>query len=219
MSNKDFIPGKGAKFNDWQKALMAYLALHKADWNIDPDDFEALLTLQAVFAAKYAVAENPATRTGPAVTAKREAMAAYKKGLRQFIREFLTNNHLVTDEDRRAMQLPIHDTKPSKIDPPKTSPVAKIDFAHQQHTIRVQDITGTLWGENASRFEVWRKIGGDPPVSDSEFEFAGASTSTTKILQYSLEQVGQTVHYRYRWLNERNQPGPWSETIDSVVIP
>ena len=39
------------------------------------------------------------------------------------------------------------------------------------------------------------------------------------VVEYTYGQVGVTVWYRFRWVNSRNQPGPWSEGVLSAVIP
>jgi hypothetical protein len=219
MKNKDFIPGKEAQFNEWQKTLVTYAAGKMNVWNIPQADYTELISAQTDFTTKYALFEKPETRTKAVTTAKTEALKSYKKILRQFTREHLTNNRRVTDMDRRNMQLPIHDTHPSTIDPPKTMVIGKVDFSvHQQHTIHAADSTGKLRGDNAHGFEVWRKVGGAPPASDADFEYAGFSASTKLVLDYPLEKVGETVYYRFRWVNERNRPGPWSESVISAVI-
>jgi hypothetical protein len=38
------------------------------------------------------------------------------------------------------------------------------------------------------------------------------------IIDYPQVDVGKTVYYRFRWVNEREQPGPWSEGILEAVI-
>jgi hypothetical protein len=217
--SKNFIPRPDAVFNEWQGTLVNYVRVKLPVWNVPQEDFTALTTLQTDFSAKYAKAENPETRTPAAVTAKIEARNAYEKGMRTFVKEHLTNNHRVTDEDRRNMQLPIHDTKPTPVDPPKSMVLGRIDFSvHQQHTVHVEDSAGKGRPDNAHGFEAWRKTGGEPPTSDDDFRYAGFSPSTTLTLDYPLADVGKTVYYRFRWVNRRNQPGPWSEAVISAVI-
>ncbi|MDR1958063.1 MAG: hypothetical protein LBQ54_03300 [Planctomycetaceae bacterium] len=55
-------------------------------------------------------------------------------------------------------------------------------------------------------------------MSDEEFVYANFSSSVTLTLEYSLEYVGKTVWYQFRWVNLKNDPGPWSENIVSAVI-
>jgi hypothetical protein len=51
----------------------------------------------------------------------------------------------------------------------------------------------------------------------SEDEYAGFSSSTKITLDYTLKEVGQSVTCLTRWVNERNEPGPWSETTSAVI--
>lgn len=127
MENKNFIPKAGITFNRWQQTFVNYVCNRLTDWNIPEEDFTKLTTLQADFAAKSVTADNPATRTPAAATAKIEARKAYKKYMRRFIKKHLACNHKVSDEDCRNMQLPVRDTTPDTTET-ASAPVDKIDF-------------------------------------------------------------------------------------------
>jgi hypothetical protein len=55
---------------------------------------------------------------------------------------------------------------------------------------------------------MWRRVGGEKPVSDAGFAYAGFGAAATLVIDYSLEEVGKTVWYRARRINTRNDPGP-----------
>lgn len=63
--------------------------------------------------------------------------------------------------------------------------------------------------------ELWCKIGGAPPVDASELLYLATDTKSPYIAHFEGATAGQTVHYWLRWVNTRNEPGPWSETISA----
>ena len=52
-------------------------------------------------------------------------------------------------------------------------------------------------------------------MSRGNFTYVATSTTATHVIDYPLAQVG-TID-RFRWVNARNQPGPWSEIIFAVI--
>jgi hypothetical protein len=193
-----------------------------AAWGISPDELDWSVELTA-FQAALAVAKNPATRTSVAVETKNNARKAVVAKARPFIQGRLMKNPRVTPADLLAMELPVHDTHPTPSPTPVRMPIGEIDFSvHQQHTVHVKDdhLTGKVRPDHVRGYEVWRKIGGDtPPATDEEYSYVGFSSRVMFTINYSLSDVGKIVWYRFRWINTRNQPGPWSETPISAIIP
>jgi hypothetical protein len=220
MRRKDFVPTADAAFNQWQIVLIAFLLANAQRLGLSADAIAALQVLQAAWQAAFAIAKDPATRTKAAVAAKNAARTALEKALRAFVKEYISYNHSVSDADRENMGLPVYDSKPSPVPPPSTMPIGKVDFSvHQRHLLHVSDASITsAKGENAHGFEVWCKKGGEVPSKDGDFAYAGFSSRSPFAIDYPMEMVGQTVYYRFRWVNARNQPGPWSEAVVSAVV-
>jgi hypothetical protein len=108
MYNKDFIPTKETDFQKWEKLLIVKLAAGAVKWSYPADRWQALTDAQALFEAKYALAEDRETRTPVVVTAKNEAKEAFVGEIRTFLAAYITNNPDVTDPDRVGMGLPVH---------------------------------------------------------------------------------------------------------------
>jgi hypothetical protein len=171
------------------------------------------------FFAKYPIAIAPETRTAASITAKDEARKSFEPKFRKFLKAYVSYNPNVTDEDRRNMQLSIPDTTPTTIGPPTESPTIEIDFSkRQKHSVIVKNIEGKhAKPANAHGYEVYQKIGGEKPVTDDEFKYAGFSTKSPFQITYALADTGKTVWYRVRWVNAKNEPGPWSEIVYAII--
>jgi hypothetical protein len=220
MGNTDYIPTNDGKFLTWVKGLFEYLRLHAAAWGIDPVSWSDIEKMILAYEDAYLKAENP-NHGSADILLKNECRDILKKAVRLYVKEYIEYNHFITDEDRKMMGLPIHDTKPTPAPGPTDSPVGEVDFStHQQHKVHVK--VGTLTGKakppKVRGFEVWRKIGGEPPVSDDEWTYVNFSSRSPLLINYPLTDVGKMVYYRFRWVNTRNQPGPWSEGYVSAVI-
>jgi hypothetical protein len=222
MGKIDFMPRKDADFLRWAVNFLTVLGKIKTRVEFPQPVYEELQELLKTFKEKLDLADAPETRTKAAVQTKNDARKALAGRLRQTIAEYLTHNHLLTDADRDNLGLPIHDTKPTPSPIPTDMPVGEVDTStHQQHRVLVK--AGTLTGKTkppkVHGFEVWRKVGGEPPADDSEYTYVCLSTRSLLVIDYPLTDVGKTVYYRFRWMNTRNQPGPWCEGYVSAVIP
>jgi hypothetical protein len=171
------------------------------------------------FTRKYLIAVNPETRTPATVTAKINARKFFEPRFRSYLKSYVLYNPRVTDEDKRIMKLSIPDDIPTAIGPPTQDPVLEIDFSkRQKHLVIVKNIEGKRTKPaNVRGYEIWYKVGGEKPVSDDEFKYAGFSTKSPFPVQYSLADVGKTVWYRAHWVNTKNVPGPWSEIVYAII--
>jgi hypothetical protein len=220
MPSVDYIPRQDVKFLEWAQKLLIYVKAHLIAWGLSADILTPLEAKLDAYANAYGKAQDP-NRGKVDVLLKNETRDSLKQSVRLFVKEHLMYNSAITNEDRENMGLPIHDTKPSPPHIPTNMPIGEVDFStHQRHVIHVKDgkLTGRAKPPYAHAFEVWYKIGGGAPVSDSEWSYANTSTRSPLVINYSLSDVGKTVYYRFRWLNTRNQPGPWNENIVSAII-
>ncbi|MDR1339100.1 MAG: hypothetical protein LBK58_03475 [Prevotellaceae bacterium] len=216
-SGSDYIPSNDGKFLAWVEFLFTYVQSHGGTWQIPPTEVSRIVLLIANYKAAYKKAEAPNHGTGD-TQAKNEARKTLEKEVRNFVKEYLANNHFISNEDRKDMGIPVHDDKPSPAPIPTDMPAGKVDFSrHRQHVLHVKagSLTGKSKPPHVHGFEVWRKIGTDP---EGKFEYVGFSSRSTFLMDYDEKLVGQTVSYRVRWMNSRNQPGPWNEDDINAVI-
>jgi hypothetical protein len=222
MRVKDYIPDTEIQFYKWVNYIFPYVTDKDniARWKLPPDAVTSELTYAFNdFNVKYLYAKNPETRTPAAITAKTNSLKGFKSLLRKYIKGYITYNTLVNNEDRRIMNLPIHDTKPTPASPPTEEPIFDIGFRRQEHDIIVKNKDGKKnKPKNANGFEIWRKVGGNPPQTDTDFSYTATSTRSIFTMKYGLSESGKNVWYRVRWVNSKNEPGPWSD-ISNAIIP
>jgi hypothetical protein len=210
------------EFIDWA-ALALQIAIDPVNmgkWGIPADAIPAgLVPAFKEFETNYHRANNPETRTPAAITAKNHSMNLFKGLFRGYIKSYITYNPRVTDEDRRIMGLPIHDTTLTVHPAPTEKAFLDINFSKkQQHELSAKNKEGgRKKAENAEAWEIWSYTGENAPKNDSDFTYVGTARRSPFIVKYSLENTGKMVWYRIRWVNRKNEPGPWSEIVSAII--
>ncbi len=65
--------------------------------------------------------------------------------------------------------------------------------------------------------EIWVKVGGTPPADASELTYVATDTATPYLAEYPGAKAGQMATYCLRWVNTRNERGPWSEPVSATI--
>lgn len=219
---KDYVPTQLEKFYFWQEILTSIIAQKIGGWQTGLDTLPPeIIMLKNKYINWYNQANNPETRTKAAIAERQQSQKDYTKGLREFLKQYILFNKTVPVSDREAMGLKVYDTVRTPTPKPTTMPAGEVDFSiRRRHTIRVKDSVHTGRGlpPHVHGFETWYKIGSPPPTQSADFAYAGFSSTRLFEINYDLEMVGKTVYYIFRWVNSRNEPGPWSEGITEAVI-
>jgi hypothetical protein len=219
MKKTNYIPAQGGKFLDWTKVLMAYVMLHGTSWRLDPAMWAELEILLREYEQAYEKAEAP-NRGSVDVLVKNEKRRALEKAIRQFVKEYLMNNHLVTDEDRKQMGLPIHDTKPTQSPVSAKSPFATTKSATPgviEFHFGNQDGKKGNKEEGEYRVEMAWAILEVKPLDWEELVHSSFATRSPLKLSFKGTERGKTLYFALRWENTRGEKGPWSEMMTTII--
>jgi hypothetical protein len=217
----NFVPANDRNFLDWLTVVVNYLKNKFGAWNIPESEQQKIEQLLANFAIAFGLADDPQTRTKAAVTAKNETRKAAETGIRAYLRAYVTNNPLVTDEDRDNMALPIHKTTRTAAPDPTTLPEVEVKSpapAVLELHIHDSGSTNRAKPEGVHGVEIsWEIL--DAPTSDwNMLTHSAFDTHTPYIFTFSGNDRGKTLYFALRWENTRGVKGPWSE-IQSTIIP
>jgi hypothetical protein len=220
MSN-DYIPYTDPGFHAWQGDLLSYISTRAGLWGISEVEWAKLEALQTVYLAKYAIAENPATRTSTAILEKNQARDAYTKEIRLVVKVHIIYNPVVTDGDRNNMALPIHKTTHTPAEVAKTYP----DFDIDSSIIRCLIIHFYDQGQKKSKAkppgqhgaEIRWAISETPIVDVSKLTNSSFDTHTPFTLEFEGHERGQMVYFALRWENTRGLKGHWSEIVSAII--
>ena len=57
-----------------------------------------------------------------------------------------------------------------------------------------------------------------PPARPEDFRYLGTDTRTPYLSEFDPEDGGELAHYYLRWVNTRDEPGPWSDPISGSIL-
>jgi hypothetical protein len=220
MSN-DYLPPKDKSFLQWVVNFMKILQQYMARLGFPTDRFQKLSVERDDFVQKLATAEEPLTRTPVSVEAKNRSRKTLEADLRESIKSYLTYNPLVTDEDRKALGLPIHKTTRTHAPIADTHP----DFDIGTGTLRQLNVHFYDQGQRTSKAKPagqhavnikWAILSA-PPTSLHELTNSAMDTRTPFTLHFDENERGKTVYFCLCWVNTREEEGPWSEIVSAII--
>lgn len=216
----NYIPQSDSLFHIWITNLAAFINTNFAALGLTAAQNTDLQTLFTRWTADY-----PAAITGQATASSlTQTKDLTRFSLEELVRQYVAlfqANPLVTDDMKANMKITIPKTTKTPSPVPATRPIANVDNRNRlAHTIHFFDESTP--NSKAKPFgvrgvEIWEKIGGAPPTGPTEVTYLALDTRTPYVNHFDGADAGKTVHYMLRWVNTRNEPGPWSETI-SVTI-
>ncbi len=226
MSNKDILPQAEELFNEWQQNFSKVLSANVPDWGIPLDAVDGLNKLKQPYEDAYAVANKgkSTTRTSQQVKAKRMATAAYKDGLRLFIRQYLAFNEKVTDDERVALKITVRDGSRTRSSAPVTIPdhfCEPLNAGRIRITVRQQPSAdgrsrrGKPDDAGAIDLAIW--VGPNCPASPDDIPDKRRFTRSPITLEFDYTDAGKTMICFARWVGKGQQLGRWTEAIEEVI--
>jgi hypothetical protein len=220
MSRPDFIPTKDRDFLAWMINFLRYLFPALGRLNFPPDKYQELSMQRDEFASKLETAEEPATRTKTSVQAKNDARRTLEKNLRALIKEYLSFNHALTNEDRDDLGLPIPKASRTPAPVADTYPGFRIDSS----VLRLLIIHFfSLGGASKAKppgqhgVEIKWVISETPVINIADLLHSAFDTRSPYTLEFTGDQRGKTVYIALCWENTRGEKGPWSDIVSAII--
>jgi hypothetical protein len=113
----DYIPKKDSELVAWSANFTEQIVANAPAWGISYDEVNLLQTANSEFAALHAQADSP-NKTSVIVAEKNAARKRLKAKIRELV-GFQLKTPIITDAQRIAMGLHIHDTTPTNIPVPR----------------------------------------------------------------------------------------------------
>jgi hypothetical protein len=218
----DYLPRKDAQFLQWVVNFIRYLTVAAERFGFPADILQQLSAKMNDFVQKFEAASNISTRTKLTVQAKNTARKSLEQDVRQLVKEYLTNNHLVTNEDRDGLGLPIYKTTRTPSAVAKTYPAVWIDSSIIRRLIihfgdqeKNKESKAKPPGQHG--VEIRWAILETVPTSLNEFTNSSFKTKTPFVLEFDENQRGKDVYICLCWENTRGEKGPWSDIVKAVI--
>jgi len=217
----DYVPGPDDQFNRFQQIFVDFIVARGAALGFAGADITPLTAGRTAWNADYAEHLNKQADARAATEGKDSNRAGYEPLLRAAAQRAQTAPAM-TDEWRVEAGLTVRETSRTRAGAPTSRPVGVVDTRQRrQHTI--------TWTDEATPHtrakpagvrgcEIWVAIDDQPPTSKHQMTFLALDTASPYLNVFEDgTQFGKIAHYMLRWVNSRNEPGPWSETVSATI--
>ncbi|MDR3328629.1 MAG: hypothetical protein LBS63_00785 [Prevotellaceae bacterium] len=217
--NTDYIPARDSELVAWSANFIAQLTPHIFPWGINPQDFTNLQVAASGFATLHQQADSP-EKTSVIVAQKNAARAALIALVRALV-NFQLRNPAISDAERVALGLHVHDGTHSPVPVPTSRPELNIDVLDVRRLrVAFHDMgsAGKAKPYGVNGAVILYAVLDAPPTSPATLTRSVLATHTPFTLEFAEEERGRTVYVAICWQNEQGEKGPWSE-IESAIIP
>ncbi len=217
----DFVPDGDGSFESWAGNLLDYLNANLAAFGLVAADTADAGAKRTTFETDNAAVEPAENNYRSKVDAKNISRQAYEAALRALARK-IHGNASVSDADKTAAGLPVHDPIRTPVPAPTSSPVGTIDTSQRlQHKFHFRDQntpTSRAKPPGVRGCEIYVKIGNPAPANIAEMNYETTDTRTPHTIEFDPGDAGKMVHYWFRWVSTRNEPGPWGAPVSATVV-
>jgi hypothetical protein len=213
----DYIPRDQDGRFLWASTFYNYLSDNPAALGCTPAEVTALTSTWTPYSAAHADLGPKENAYHAAVATLSETDARLIADLRTLIARIQTDP-AVTDETRLAAGLPVRRKTRSRAAIPDTRPLAEIEVSQRlRHLIHFRNQGSTSKGKppGVRACEIWYVLGPSATLADARY--LTTATASPCLHTYNPADAGKSAHYFLRWVNTRNQPGPWSETATATI--
>jgi hypothetical protein len=215
-----YIPKADAAALDWMINFRDLIGQNYAAYGLEAGDAQAVRDAVDPFAAAYATAQAPATRTRPSIAAKDAARRAAEATCRRYA-QMLKTNFALTAQQKTALGLNVGSASHAPLAPPDTSPLLTIIGATPlAHTLRYADAATPARRAKpagAMQLQLHRVVGPAAAKSPQQAAFYRAFTRRPLEVTFSAADQGQVATYFARWATRTGLTGPWSLPVHMTV--
>ncbi len=218
-----FLPKREADLMVWSGNFNTRISADPTIYGLTIEQAADYATLHTAFAAAYTTANEPMTRTPPAIQIKNDAMEALIEEVRSLV-NIVQGHPGTTNGMRRDLGITVPDTEPTPVPPPEYAPGLDIvsTIGRTVH-LRLYDSTnperrGRPDGVDGAT--VLTYLGATPPAPEDldAWKFEGnLSRTATSITFPPTVDSGATAWFTAFWFNPRKQSGPAALPISTQI--
>lgn len=215
-----YMPEKESAFVEWSGNLINVSKAHATEWGLPADKLTELEPLHIEVKGLHEKCKT-SSYTPLDIQAKNEKKELLRKKEAEFVRFHLQNNDKVSDNGRKELGIPIHDTTRTPHPAPDTIPEIEIEMPYPR-TLRIKfrDEKAVRWGKPAfvHGLECLWVIADTPPEKIADLSHSAFATRSPLELTFEENLRGKRIYFAVRWESGTGKKGPWSD-IFSTVIP
>lgn len=215
----DYIPRSDAEFEVWHTMFDKFLKDNLSALGLTAGEVAPLDALKVAWESAFTGVKNAEAALAAAVALKNEVRRQYEDAIRALVNQ-IQANPATTNDQRAGLGVTIPDTTLTRSPVPTTRPVGWVETEPLRTIIHFRDIetpNSKAKPKGTRGSQIWFFIGTTPPTDMEQYDYLATDSQTPYVHGHDMEDVGKTVHYRLRWVNTREEPGPWSDVISATI--
>lgn len=221
MSSPYYLPAAQGPFVTWGTNFGSLITATPTAYGLVAGDATAFNTAFGDFTTAYAISTTPATRT-PVTVADTQTEFNNARAVAQSLVQKAQASGLIDATKAADLGITFRDTTKTPIAPPTATPeLAMQQISPQAAKLRIKEL-GALNNRipvGSVGYQVAVKIDPPtPPTSPSELTLIGVGTRRFYDLSFAPGDIGKTVYIAIRYVNAKQQVGPWSNMLTSTVV-
>jgi hypothetical protein len=216
---KYYIPQKESELVSWSGNLIDVTKKYKTALGIADEQITELEGARGAYVTLYEKCQTPG-HSALDIGQKNDLMKALVGKLQKFVRFHLQNNEAMTDDMRREIGIPVHDTTPTHHPPPDSRPVITTSSNNPFEIIlHIHDSATGKRGKPdhvAGAVVFWGVS--DTPVTDAGgLPNSMLVTRTPHIMNFPPADRGKLVYFAACWQTGTGEKTPSGEVVSAVI--
>ncbi len=224
MATRDLIPSRDEDFNSFQSNLLLQVTGNAVAWQIPAAVITDLATHQTAWQAAWANYIDETKRTKGVTQTKNTVRLTYESSLRKFIQKWIYDNNTMTSANIVDCGLKPRDTTRTPVPVPDTVPVVEFSVmsghrlkARVTQQPNAEGVTKRAKPKGVANIELVYILNAEGSIQPHDCTHQRFSTKPLFELAFELKEAGARLQGFARWLNTKNQPGPWGDVFNAIV--
>lgn len=220
----DYLPVSDLEFKAWADNFLNIAAIDPPVFGLVAADITPVTTAKGAFDSALTDNQTAQNEARTRRQIKDDARAKVETGIRSLVRRIQVHPG-TTGAQRTSLGITVRDGTASPASAAAlaaTRPWASVDTSQRlRHTIDFRD-NGTkdrrAKPAGVKACEIWVKIGSAPTNPPADMQFLALDTATPYVAEYDLADAGKVAYYMLRWVNSKDEKGPWGETVEATIV-
>lgn len=211
--SSSYLPAQDGLALTYMQTMSAGISADVAKYFVSVADSENLASAVSAYAAAYALAVDPATRTPVNIALKDETRNVAEQLCRSFAMQIKVNAG-ISDADKIAIGVRPVNPNRDPINVPESSPLLNVIGATPgSHTVRYADTNTPDSGAKpfgAAQLQLFVAVAPTAVAAPDGAAFYGAFTKNPVGVAFDSDDDGKVATYFARWASRKGEVGPWS---------
>jgi hypothetical protein len=209
----DYLPTGDSALLVWTQNFITYATDNAVRMGIDEAVIAPLTPLMIAFSVALAKTKEP-NRGKVDTENKNKTRAVLKSADRAFVKAYILYNPKVTDADKLALGVHVHDTEPTHIPTPDVRPVVTV-HATGDGTILVE--VEKPWPPHAKSVKYFWEITDVPDPNPANLRHSTFKNKLKHEFVFEQPDWGKNIHFACAFENGKGDSGPLSAMVSTIV--